>query len=64
MAGLFLWEVLAASCIEELPSFHLKQSLSSRDIFPYISANEVHTKQATIRSISVNGHYATLTLAG
>lgn len=37
MAGPFLWEVLAAACVEELPSLQLKQLLCSVDIFPHIN---------------------------
>lgn len=45
MAGPFLWEVLASSGVEELPSFLLKQSLCSADIFPYISVKYTQNKQ-------------------
>lgn len=45
MAEPFLWEVLAASCVEELPSFQLKQSLCSVDIFLYISVKYTQNKQ-------------------
>jgi len=49
MAGPFLWEILAASCVEEVQSFQLKQSLCSVDIFPYISVKYTQNKQISGR---------------